>query len=137
VSDRGKSLRFWRASQIRLKAEALREYFKTGMWEHTPPWQTSFAPGGSREFVMTWQAIVMTKLYNIVRILPRWALYVISGVLGSFITNLVHRGRKPNSAKPDPVSDNTQSTVTSSSTAVAPSVTSATPAKGKGKRGKK
>ena len=48
VSDRGRSLRFWRATQIRLKAEALREYFKSGMWEHNPPWQTSFAPGGSR-----------------------------------------------------------------------------------------
>jgi hypothetical protein len=137
VSDKGKSLRFWRASQIRLRAEPLREYFKSGMWEHTPPWQTSFAPGGSREFLMEWQAIVMTKLYNVVRVLPRWALYVISGVLGSFIMNLVHRGGKSDSAKTDPVSDNTQSTVTGSSTAAAPSTTSATPGKGKGKRGKK
>jgi hypothetical protein len=137
VSDRGKSLRFWRASQIRLRAEALREYFKSGMWEHTPPWQSSFGPGGSREFVMEWQAIVMTKFYNIVRVLPRWTLYVISGVLGSFIMNLVHRGGKSDSAKTEPVSDNTRSTVTGSSTAVAPSATSATPAKGKGKRSKK
>jgi hypothetical protein len=86
---------------------------------------------------MEWQAIVMTKFYNVVRVLPRWALYIISGVLGSFIMNLVHRGGKSNSAKTDPVSDNTQSTVTGSSTAVAPSATSATPGKGKGKRGKK
>jgi len=134
VSDRGKSLRFWRATQIRLRAEPLREYFKSGMWEHTPPWQTSFAPGGSREFVMEWQAIVMTKFYNVVRVVPRWALYIISGILGSFIMKLVHRGGKPDSAKTDPVSDNTQSTATGSSTAVAPSATSATPAKGKGKK---
>lgn len=86
---------------------------------------------------MEWQAIVMTKLYNVVRVLPRWALYVVSGVLGSLIMNLVHRGGKPDSAKTDPISNNSQSTVTSSSMAVAPSVTSATPAKGKGKRGKK
>jgi hypothetical protein len=90
-----------------------------------------------REFVMEWQAIVLTKLYNIMRLLPRWSLYIISGVLGSFIMNLFHRGGKPESAKTDPVSDNTQSTVTGSSTAVAPSTTSATPAKGKGRRGKK
>ena len=86
---------------------------------------------------MEWQAIVMTKLYNIIRVVPRWALYVISGVLGSFLTNLLHRGGKPNSAKTDPVSDNTQSTVIGSSTAVAPSATRATPAKGKGKKGGK
>lgn len=86
---------------------------------------------------MEWQAIVMTKLYNVVRVLPRWALYVVSGVLGSLIMNLVHRGGKPDSAKTEPISDNSQSKVTGSSTAVAPSVTSATPTKGKGKRGKK
>jgi len=81
----------------------------------------------------------MTKFYNVVRVLPRWSLYVISGVLGSFIMNLFHRGGKPDSARTDPVSDtvNTQPTVTGSSTAVARSATSATPAKGKGKRGKK
>jgi hypothetical protein len=90
-----------------------------------------------REFVMKWLAIAMTKFYNVVRVLPRWALYVVSGVLGSFIMNLVHRGGKPDSAKTDPTSDNSQSTVTGSSTAVAPSATRATPAKGKGKRGKK
>jgi hypothetical protein len=87
-----------------------------------------------REFVMEWQAIVLTKLYNIVRVLPRWSLYVISGVLGSVIMNLFHRGGKPES---DTVPDNTPSMVTGSSTAVAPSATRATPAKGKGKRGKK
>ena len=90
-----------------------------------------------REFVMEWQAIVMTKLYNIIRVLPRWTLYVVSGVLGSFIMNLFHRGGKPVSGKTDTKSDNTQSTVTGSSTAVAPSATSTSPGKGKGKRGKK
>lgn len=90
-----------------------------------------------REFVMEWQAIVMTKLYNIIRVLPRWTLYVVSGVLGSFIMNLFHRGGKPDSGKTDTKSDNTQSTVTGSSMAVAPSATSTSPGKGKGKRGKK
>lgn len=82
----------------------------------------------------------MTKFYNSISVLPRWALYIISGVLGSFLMNLFHRGGKPVSAKADPVPPvNAQSTVTGLSTAVAPSTTSATPAKGKGKgkRGKK
>lgn len=90
-----------------------------------------------REFVMEWQAIVFTKSYNIVRVFPRWSLYIISGVLGTLIMNLFHRGGNPESAKTDPVSDNTQSTVTDSGTAVTPSAKGATPAKGKGKRGKK
>ncbi len=86
---------------------------------------------------MEWQAIVMTKVYNVIRVLPRWALYVLSGVIGSFIMNFAHRGGKSDSAKTDPVPPDTQSTVTGSSTAVAPSATRTTPAKGKGKKGKK
>ncbi|KAI0307073.1 hypothetical protein B0F90DRAFT_1684897 [Multifurca ochricompacta] len=140
VSDRGRTLRFWRATQIRLRAEPLREYFKSGMWEHTPPWQTSFAPGGNREFVMEWQAIIMTKYYNIIRIVPRWALYILTGLLGSLVMNLVHSGGKPKATKPGPdprAAGAVKSTASGTNTAVAPSGTSATPVKGKGKKGRK
>jgi len=138
VSDRGQTLRFWRATQIRFKSELLREFFKSGMWEHTPPWQTSFAPGGSRERVMEWQAIIMTKYYDIIRVVPRWALYILTGLIGSFIMNLVHRGGKQETptVKPAPMAP-AESTVSSTSTGVARPTTSATPTKGKGKRGKK
>jgi hypothetical protein len=156
VSDRGKTLRFWRATQIRLRPEVLREFLGSGMWEHTPPWQTSFAPGGNRlayfltrtcgmsdiashrfrEFVMEWQAIILTKFYNIIRVVPRWALYILTGILGSVMMNLVHRGGKSETTNTKPVSVvSAQSTVTGSSTAVKPSAT--TPAKGKGRKGKK
>jgi len=139
VSDRGKALRFWRATQIRLRAESLREFLKSGIWEHTPPWQTSFAPGGDREFLMEWQAIFLTKSYNTIRLVPRWGLYILTGVLSSFLMNLIHRGGTPAAVKADPVVPAiTQSDVTgSSNTAVAPSATRATPTKGKGKKGKK
>jgi len=136
VSERGKTLRFWRATQIRLRPELLREFLGSGMWEHTLPWQSSFAPGGNREFVMEWQAIIMTKLYNIIRVVPRWALYILTGILGSVIMNLVHRGGKSETTNTKPASVvSAQSTVTGSSTAVKPSAT--TPTKGKGRKGKK
>jgi len=139
VSDRGNTLRFWRASQIRLRSEPLREFLKSGMWEHTPPWQTSFAPGGNREFVMEWQAIVMTKYYNIIRVVPRWALYILTGLLGSLIMNLVHRGGKPGTTKtnPAPLPGTAESTASGTSTAVAPATSVATPVKGKRGKGKK
>lgn len=87
---------------------------------------------------MEWQAIVMTKYYNTIRVVPRWALYIITGLLGSFIMNLFHRGGKPEATKTDPVPPvNSQSTIIGSSTAVARSATSTTPVKGKGKKGKK
>ncbi|KAI0268161.1 hypothetical protein BC834DRAFT_923258 [Gloeopeniophorella convolvens] len=142
VTDRGQTLRFWRATQIRLKAEALREFLKSGTWEHTPPWQTSFAPGGSREFIMEWQAIAMTRYYEFMRVIPRWALYIFTGLIGSLIMNLVHREKKPEADKknaapaPTPTTP-AKATTSDTTTAVAPSSTNATPVKGKGKKGKK
>lgn len=88
--------------------------------------------------MMEWQAIATTKSYNVLRLLPRWVLYIISGVLGSFVMKFIHRGGDKNTAKTGSVPPvNAQSTVTGLSTAVAPSATSTTPVKGKGKRGKK
>ncbi|KAH8988479.1 hypothetical protein EDB92DRAFT_1870815 [Lactarius akahatsu] len=137
ISDRGQTLRFWRSTQIRLKSEYLREFLKSGMWEHTPPWQSSFAPGGNRESVMEWQAIIMTKYYNIIRVVPRWALYILTGLVGSFIMNFAHnRGGKPPAPKAKPITTATEATVSATSTAVAPPATNATPTKGKGKKGK-
>ena len=87
---------------------------------------------------MDWQAIIMTKYYNIIRVVPRWALYILTGLIGSFVMNLVHRGGKSETptAKPAPVAIAAEPTVSGTSTGVARPATSATPTKGKGKRGK-
>lgn len=87
---------------------------------------------------MDWQAMFLTKSYNIIRIIPRWGLYILTGVLGSFLMNLIHRGGPQAAVKADPVVPaNAQSDAKGSSTAVAPAGTRATPAKSKGKKGKK
>ena len=87
---------------------------------------------------MEWQAIIMTKYYNIIRVVPRWALYILTGLLGSVVMNFVHRGGKPGAptAKPAPVAIAAEPKVSGTSTGVAPPATSATPTKGKGKKGK-
>jgi hypothetical protein len=88
---------------------------------------------------MVWQAIVMTKFYNIIRVVPRWALYILTGLLGRLIMTLIHRGGKPEitEAKPAPPPGAAGSTTSGTSTAVAPAASGATPVKGKGKKSKK
>jgi hypothetical protein len=88
---------------------------------------------------MKWQAIVMTKFYNIIRVIPRWALYILTGLLGRFIMTLIHRGGKPQvtETKPAPPPGAAGSTTSGSSTAVAPATSGAAPVKGKGKKNKK
>ncbi|THH18193.1 hypothetical protein EW146_g2732 [Bondarzewia mesenterica] len=92
LKDRGQTLRFWRATQLRLKPESMREFLRTEFYERTPPWKSNFAPGGSREFVLDYLAIAMSTIYNYMRILPRWAMYMLTGAFGSVLINFVHRG---------------------------------------------
>jgi hypothetical protein len=48
LKDRGKTLRFYRPRNLRLQEDALREFLKTDGWKATPPWLSSYAPGGSK-----------------------------------------------------------------------------------------
>ncbi|KAI0032924.1 hypothetical protein K488DRAFT_70243 [Vararia minispora EC-137] len=92
LKDRGQTLRFYRATQIRLRPDALREFLRTELWQRTKPWSSAFAPGGKREFVMDWLALALTKNYEFMRVMPRWLLYIITGMVGSVVINFLHRG---------------------------------------------
>lgn len=48
LKDRGKTLRFYRPRHLRLQEDALLEFLKTDGWKATPPWSSSYAPGGSK-----------------------------------------------------------------------------------------
>jgi hypothetical protein len=48
ITDRGKTLRFYRPHQLRLQDYALREFLLTEGWRNTPSWKTRYAPGGDR-----------------------------------------------------------------------------------------
>ena len=48
LKDRGKTLRFYRPRNLRLQEDALLEFLKTDGWKATPPWSSSYAPGGSK-----------------------------------------------------------------------------------------
>ncbi|KAJ7462073.1 hypothetical protein FB451DRAFT_1267705 [Mycena latifolia] len=90
LKDRGQTLRFYRANQLRIANGALREFIKREGWVVTPPWSGAFAPGGSREFVLEWFAVWMTKMYLVVVKVPRWIMLLVSGSIASFAINLFH-----------------------------------------------
>jgi len=91
ITDRGQSLRFWRASQLRLNDKIIRQFLQEEGWKSTAPWKTAYSPGGDREWIMEYFAIVMTNTYNHVTLLPNWLLYLITGALGSVIVGFLHR----------------------------------------------
>lgn len=103
VIDRGRSLRFYKASQIRLNDEIIRQFLKEEGWKSIQPWNTAYSPGGDREWLMEYLAIVLTKSYNSVMILPKWVLYLITGALGSVIIGFLHRNpQQPAQVQPKP-----------------------------------
>jgi len=48
VTDRGRSLRFYKATQIRLNDEIIRQFLKEEGWKSSQPWNSPYAPGGDR-----------------------------------------------------------------------------------------
>ncbi|KAJ6536732.1 hypothetical protein DFH09DRAFT_1178621 [Mycena vulgaris] len=90
LKDRGQTLRFYRPNQLRIANGALREFIKREGWVVTPPWTGAFAPGGSREFVLEWFAVWMTKIYLLTVRVPRWLMLLVSGSIASFAINLLH-----------------------------------------------
>lgn len=48
ATDRGQTLRFYKASQIRLNDAIIREFLTEEGWKSTPVWKTAYSPGGER-----------------------------------------------------------------------------------------
>jgi len=91
LKDRGQTLRFFRAHELRLKAEALRSFLQTDGWEARKPWSSMYAPGGSREYLMDYFATGMAKVYNLTVKVPSWLLFLLSGSLASLVLSLMHK----------------------------------------------
>ncbi|KAG6891310.1 hypothetical protein C0992_009191 [Termitomyces sp. T32_za158] len=91
LKDRGRTLRFYRPGNLRLGAEALRGFLQNEGWMLTPPWSSVWAPGGNREWILDYLAFILTKVYNVMILLPRWLLFIISGSIASVILNILHK----------------------------------------------
>ncbi|KAG6910797.1 hypothetical protein DXG01_007686 [Tephrocybe rancida] len=95
LKDRGRTLRFYKPQNLRLKADVMRSFLQDEQWKFTPPWSSSYAPGGQREWVLEYLAFCMTKFYNVIVLIPRWMLFVISGSVASVVINFLHKPAPP------------------------------------------
>jgi hypothetical protein len=109
LKDRGKTLRFYRGGQLRLSDEMLYQFLKDETWKHKEPWRSAYSPGGDREWVLDYLALVMSTIYGYIVRVPKWLMYLISGGAATFIINLMHKpsakaapSSKPEAA-PEPV----------------------------------
>ncbi|KIK64873.1 hypothetical protein GYMLUDRAFT_240812 [Collybiopsis luxurians FD-317 M1] len=94
LQNRGQTLRFVKPQWLRLREGALREFLTTETYNQIPPWDSSFGPGGSNEWLTHYFALLLTTIYNVLVKVPRWLLYVLSGSVASFLIQFMHRGSK-------------------------------------------
>ncbi|TRM67814.1 hypothetical protein BD626DRAFT_479909 [Schizophyllum amplum] len=99
ASDRGQSLRFYRAGVMHMRNGGLRKNLLEKAYENFPVWRSSFGPGGNYEFVMDYLGQAMLQLHKVLSIVPRWMMFVLSGTIASLFMQLLHRG---DSDKPKP-----------------------------------
>ncbi|KAI6040443.1 hypothetical protein EDC04DRAFT_2567093 [Pisolithus marmoratus] len=97
LKDRGKTLRFYKGAQMHLNAELLHNFLKEEGWWIKEPWKSAFGPGGQREWVLDYLALVLSTAYSFFVRVPRWVMYVVSGSAASLIINLLH---KPSARRP-------------------------------------
>ncbi|KAI0660703.1 hypothetical protein C8Q70DRAFT_912511 [Cubamyces menziesii] len=147
LTDRGQTLRFYKADRVRVTPELLRELLTEELWRNTAPWKTNFAPGGKREWVMHYYALGLKRLFDFVNRFPRWMLMIASGAVASVVMRLLHSNpaaevpTQPVAEPKDKVKDDQKTVVSQgSSTAVASTATeasanaTASPSKGKKQR---
>ncbi|KAJ3854946.1 hypothetical protein EV368DRAFT_62879 [Lentinula lateritia] len=135
LQNRGQTLRFVKPHWLRLREGALREFLTAGTYNEVPPWDSSFAPGGSNEYLLHYLGLVLTTIYNITIKVPRWILYILSGSVASFIIQLLHRPPKKNQLKTKIQAETSQET--SAPAAAAASGSTPTQSKAKQRKSKK
>ncbi|KAK1220698.1 hypothetical protein PQX77_016524 [Marasmius sp. AFHP31] len=95
LRDRGQSLRFFRPQYMPLRDGGLREFLKNEYYLLSPAWDSSFAPGGSQEYILHYLGFCLTKVYSVLVTVPRWFLYLISGTVASGVIQFLHRPSPP------------------------------------------
>ncbi|CAE7090579.1 unnamed protein product [Rhizoctonia solani] len=147
AKNNGNTLRFYQPTQIVLDPAMLHEFIATDGWKETEPWSGPWAPGGNRQPYLHTYAVFSRRVYNVISLLPRWALLLVTGAIASFILNFFHKpDKKPQPARwnkkqqppaqlakesaPEKAKANAGQTQT---TAAAPSPSSATKRQGKKK----
>ncbi|KAI0638475.1 hypothetical protein C8Q77DRAFT_1091318 [Trametes polyzona] len=143
LTDRGQTLRFYKADRVRVTPELLRELLVEELWRNTPPWKTNFAPGGKREWVLHYYGIGLMHVFNFVNRFPRWVLMIASGMVASVVMRLLHRNpaaEVPRKPQPTPQVERekakAESVVSSNGSETAVASSTASPSKGKGKQRK-
>ncbi|EIW61597.1 uncharacterized protein TRAVEDRAFT_143534 [Trametes versicolor FP-101664 SS1] len=128
ITDRGQTLRFYKADRVRVTADLLRDLLTEEHWRNTQPWKTNFAPGGKREWILHYYAFGLMHAFNFVNRFPRWMLMIGSGMIASLVMRLLHKSPAEPTKPANPTVAVEDSTAVATSKSAASSTTAASTA---------
>jgi len=115
ITDRGRTLRFFNPNNAR-SADMIRGWLRDELWRDYEPWSSSYAPGGNREWIMEYFALVLSKYHSGVSRIPKWLLLMLSGSAGSILLGLFHKNppvqAQPRAAPAPPIAPSVAPTTT-------------------------
>jgi len=92
LSDRGRTLRFLNTRQLRPQPDLMRSWLSKSGYLDIPVWKSVYGPGGEREYILDYLAIVCDKWYRFMTSFPSWMLYVGSGAMATLLVQFLHQG---------------------------------------------
>ncbi|KZT62945.1 hypothetical protein CALCODRAFT_489484 [Calocera cornea HHB12733] len=92
ASHRGKDLRFFHPTQIKLRE--LHDIMKEELWKSVPPWRSSWGPGGDNAWLLRKIGKGLAVYNDTAGKLPKWVIMMGTGVIGSFVIQFLHSSGK-------------------------------------------
>ncbi|KZT05557.1 uncharacterized protein LAESUDRAFT_813372 [Laetiporus sulphureus 93-53] len=117
LTDRGQTLRFYKANSVRLDPTTIREFLRNEGWREGEPWGGPFAPGGRWEYILHYFALSAKWVYEFLIMFPKWVLMIASAGIANLVMKYMHTAAgtgKPqaNAKKPAPIAPSSPVTTT-------------------------
>ncbi|WVF66305.1 hypothetical protein IAT40_001045 [Kwoniella sp. CBS 6097] len=92
ISEKGRKLRFLSPSNVRPDPQILYDGVKSGSWESIPVWESRWAPGGDRAFLVEWYIKISSHISKRTSKIPSWLLMAGGGIFAQQILSWLHGG---------------------------------------------
>ncbi|KAH8079671.1 hypothetical protein HD553DRAFT_129537 [Filobasidium floriforme] len=104
ATDRGKDLRFLTPRMVGPNGTTLETIMREEHWKNAPIWNSAYAPGGSRAFIVDWYVRLVQLWSKFTTTVPSWALLFIMPMATQQIMSWMHSGAPTPSAGAAPAS---------------------------------
>ncbi|KAG0149456.1 hypothetical protein CROQUDRAFT_104999 [Cronartium quercuum f. sp. fusiforme G11] len=105
ISKRGQELRFFKVGGLPPTLEHLAQFIREEGWAYKPVWNSSYSPGGSKEWIVELLGKAFKLFHDVTDQIPGWLMMMVSSVLGTSLMQCLHRPSASKSRKRPPAKE--------------------------------